>query len=277
MAVVLAISSQVARGHVGLSAIVPALQTLGHEVVALPTVLLSSHPGHAHVAGTRIAPDTLQRMLEALGSSGWLAGIDAVLTGYLPSTEHVRVAAAAVQAVRGGNPLATYVCDPVLGDDPKGLYIAQDAAKAIREQLLPLADCATPNRFELEWLTGIEVTGVPAALTAARALGPPAVLATSIPAASADRLANVRVSSTSRLAAFVEHRTHVPHGTGDMMSALILAHMLSGETEEAQLGLAAGAIEAAIVASEGRDELALVASRREWRKPRPVRVEPMAF
>ena len=47
MAKVLAISSHVVRGHVGLDATVPALQYLGHEVWALPTVLLSSRPGSA--------------------------------------------------------------------------------------------------------------------------------------------------------------------------------------------------------------------------------------
>ena len=46
MARILAISSQVVRGHVGLSAIVPALQRLGHEVLPIPTIILSNHPGH---------------------------------------------------------------------------------------------------------------------------------------------------------------------------------------------------------------------------------------
>ena len=81
---VLAISSQVARGHVGLGAVVPVLQALGHDVIALPTVLLSNHPGHAHAAGECVGPDQLRRMLDALGANGWLGEIDAVLTGYLP-------------------------------------------------------------------------------------------------------------------------------------------------------------------------------------------------
>lgn len=273
MAVILALSSQVARGHVGLSAIVPVLHALGHEVVALPTVLLSNHPGHAHVAGTRIAPDVLERMLDTLDKSGWLAGIDAVLTGYLPSVEHVKIAARAVSVVSGYNPTAIYVCDPVLGDDPKGLYIAQDAAKSILAELLPLADGATPNRFELEWLSGQEVRDVAGAVTAGRSLGPPAVFATSIPAAQRERILNLRVSANSCLSTHVEHRTHVPHGTGDMMSALVLAYMLAGEQEDAQLARAIGALEVVIAASEARDELALVTSRREWLRAHPMPVE----
>src|SRR5688572_27846842 len=66
MARVLALSSQVARGHVGLSAVVPALQRLGHEVWPLPTILLSNHPGHAHAAGLRVDPAALEEMVDAL-------------------------------------------------------------------------------------------------------------------------------------------------------------------------------------------------------------------
>ena len=43
--------------------------------------------------------------------------------------------------------------DPVLGDAGR-LYVAQETAEAIRDRLIPLADIATPNLFELGWLTG---------------------------------------------------------------------------------------------------------------------------
>ena len=47
---ILSISSQVAYGPVGNSAAVPALQAMGHEVLAIPTVMLSNHPGHGKQA-----------------------------------------------------------------------------------------------------------------------------------------------------------------------------------------------------------------------------------
>ena len=132
MARILAISSQVARGTVGLSIIVPALHALGHEVIALPTVILSNHPGHAHSAGQPVAPHTLHKMLDALKANGWLTGINAVLTGYLPSIEHVAFAATAIKSAHAANPRkrVMVLCDPVLGDDPKGLYIDARAAAA---------------------------------------------------------------------------------------------------------------------------------------------------
>ena len=89
---------QVASGHVGLSAIGPALQALGHDVIALPTTILSNHPGHAKVAGSHVDPQLLHEILAALDGNGWLAGMTAVLTGYLPSREHVAFACAAMRS-----------------------------------------------------------------------------------------------------------------------------------------------------------------------------------
>ena len=100
MARVLAISSFLAHGRVGLGAGVPVLQALGHEVIQLPTVILSNHPGHAAVAGQTIAPDHLGAMLAALQTNGWLADIAAIVTGYLPAPGHVQFAAEAVRLVR---------------------------------------------------------------------------------------------------------------------------------------------------------------------------------
>src|SRR5512139_356379 len=82
---IVVLSSLVAQGHVGLRALVPALERSCHEVIALPTVVLSSHAAYTHVAGTAVAPDVLDRMAGALEANGWLAAIDVVITGYLPS------------------------------------------------------------------------------------------------------------------------------------------------------------------------------------------------
>ena len=51
MATVVAVSSFVARGTVGLRAIMPALDRMGHEAIACPTILLSNHLGHPRAAG----------------------------------------------------------------------------------------------------------------------------------------------------------------------------------------------------------------------------------
>lgn len=154
MARVLALSSHVGFGTVGLSVTVPALKALGHEVVALPTIVLSNHPGYPHTAGDKIPAVHLEKMLEALDANGWLRDTAAVFTGYLPTPSHVVAACSAIRLVRAGNASARIVCDPIFGDDPEGLYLDGATAAAMRQHLLPICDLATPNRFELAWLSG---------------------------------------------------------------------------------------------------------------------------
>ena len=258
MARILAISSQVARGNVGLSIIVPALQALGHEVMALPTVVLSNHPGHAHVAGTRIEPALLHQMLDALDANGWLAGVDGMLTGYLPSKQHVDFAVHAVGRVRAADnrQAFTYLCDPILGDDPNGLYIDEAAATAIRDDLIGLATLATPNRFELSYLVGLEIRSAGEANT--RHLKCPGTFATSIPSDRPGETVNTMTFVNSGCAR-VPLRPDVPHGTGDLFSALLLSSWLDHGRDDMALEFATAGVHAVIAASHGLGQLDIAA------------------
>src|SRR5262245_31715131 len=178
MATVLAISSQVARGHVGLAATVPALQWLGHEAWALPTVLLASRPGLGRLARREVPASDLAAALSALEDDGCWAALDAVFAGYFASPQAVTVAARAIARIRQATPRTVVLVDPILGDDGR-LYIAEDTAEAIRRELLPLATIATPNLFELQWLTGGPVGDPADVASAARRLGPATVVVTS--------------------------------------------------------------------------------------------------
>ena len=274
MATILALSSLVARGHVGLSAMTPALQRLGHEVVGLPTVLLSNHPGHRHVEAMPVPPGKLAEMLSALDDNGWLGETDAVITGYLPSAAHVDFACALIGKVRARRPDALILCDPVIGDWPKGLYIEEEAAAAIRADLLPLARFATPNAFELAWLSGKRVQDVQAAAVAARALPVPSILVTSVPA-DAGRLANVLVAPDKAFKCTVQAEQRVPHGTGDFLAAILAAQCLYGAGLEWQLGISVAATAALIAASRGRDELNIVSRSAAWDAAPPCAVEAL--
>ena len=86
---VLVMSSFVAHGTVGLQATLPAFAGPQFDVIAIPTIVLSNHPGHKACAGSAIPPSTLSDMADALDANGWLAGLDAIFTGYLPSADHV--------------------------------------------------------------------------------------------------------------------------------------------------------------------------------------------
>ncbi len=267
MARILALSSHVAFGSVGLAAMVPALQWLGHEVMALPTVLLSSHPVYGRFAGDAVPADQIAAMLDALAAHGWLAETAAVITGYLPSPAHVAVARAAVERVRSVAADALYLCDPVFGDEPEGLYLPDATASAIRDELLPLASVATPNRFELAWLAGLPVGDLAEARQAAWALGVPSVLATSVPADD-NRLANLLVAGDKVLACFVRRRATAPHGTGDLLAAMYLGNRLNRHSPAYCLGASASAVDATVAASMGRDELPLSAAGALWASAR---------
>lgn len=276
MARILAISSQVARGHVGLSIVVPALQTLGHDVIAVPTVILSNHPGHTHVAGTAIDPDVLHDMLNALDANGWLAGLDAVLTGYLPTAEHVAFARRAVERARSVNAgrLVAYLCDPVLGDDPKGLYIDERAANAIRGDLIPVATITTPNRFELSYLLGTDIRSASGAC--ARLLDGPATVATSVPSTGTAETSNVLIAGKIRALTRVPLRSNVPHGTGDLFSALILAASLDGISLPEALAYATSGVDQTLAKSAGHDELLISALPTRSDPPSPWPIEAPA-
>ena len=263
MSRILAISSQVACGHVGLSAIVPAIQAMGHEVIALPTVTLSNHPGHVHVAGKRVDVSLLHDMVDALSANGWLGGLDIMLTGYLPSTDHVAFAAATVDKVKAASPQVSIICDPILGDEAEGLYLDALAAGAIRDQLIPLADIALPNQFELGWLTNRSIESVEDAVGAAAALPCSTALVTSVPCAN-DQLANLLTNASGTEICPHPQLRDVPKGTGDFLSGAFAA--------DPDLSRTTGRVMALVEASRGRDHLAIAQARDSWLHAPPADV-----
>jgi pyridoxine kinase len=256
MARILAISSQVARGHIGLSAAVPVLQRLGHEVWALPSIVLSNHPGHTHCAAAHTDPTALETMIDALDQNEWLGEVDAVLSGYLPSPEHVHVVGRAVRRLKSRRDVL-YLCDPVLGDDPKGIYIDVHAATSIRHDLVPVADITTPNRFELGWLAARPTATVEDLVSAARSLGVADVLVTSA-LSRAGELSTLHVSEREVSSITVPELEVAPHGTGDLFAALVLGHVLVGRTITEAMSRAGRGVALALAASAGLDELSIV-------------------
>lgn len=257
---VVVISSHVVRGSVGNRAAVFALQALGFPVWAVPTVVLPWHPGHGRA--TRIVPDAalFAALMADLERSPALGEVAAVLSGYLGDAGQAEAVAALVSAVKARNPGALYLCDPVMGD-AGGLYVSQATAAAIRDRLLPHADIATPNRYELEWLTGAPADTVSGAVAAARRLGPATVLVTSAPSREAGGIANLLVTAQEALLAEHEQVARPPNGPGDLIAALFLARLLGGSPGEA-LGTATASVFETVAVSvrSGADELALEAA-----------------
>lgn len=255
---IVAISSHVVRGAVGNRAIVFALETMGFRVWSLPTVILPWHPGHG--PSTRITtPDgQFAAVVEDMGASRWSGSIRAVVSGYFGSADQVTSVARMVRKLKETSPGLLFVCDPVIGD-AGGLYVKTEIAEAIRDQLIPLADVATPNRYELGWLSGAALETNAEVIDAALALGPRRVLVTSAVPMMAGGIGNLLL--TDRVALLAEHRMvgNPPNGLGDLTSALFLARLLRGETEERALQMTTASVFEILARSvkRGADELML--------------------
>jgi pyridoxine kinase len=257
MARVLAISSHVVRGHVGLDATVPALQHFGHEVWPLPTVLLASRPGLGRLTKFELPAPDLAGMLAALEGDGCWPMLDAVFTGYFPSPASVTTAAQAIARIKAANPSALVLVDPILGDDGR-LYVAPETAEAVRSALIPLATIATPNLFELEWLTGRRAQSLDEVVEAARGLGPAAVVVTSA-AQTPHGIATLLASGAGHVERVHPRRARIPNGAGDLLAGLFLGARLSGQSSEAALDASLAGLDRILAASEGREVLQLAA------------------
>ncbi|WP_119270639.1 PfkB family carbohydrate kinase [Taklimakanibacter deserti] len=242
---VLTISSQVAVGLVGNSVVYPTLLALGVTPVALSTIMLSNHPGHARPAGIAVPAETLARMLERLIELGLLDPDVVVVTGYFANEEQIEAIAPIIARL----PKSFYLCDPILGDSHTGLYVAEAIATAIRDRLVPLADGLTPNAFELSWLTGKEIGDIHAARAASRSLAGKSLVVTSIP--HGDALTTALFEKGTTLTVTRPKLAPVPHGTGDLLCGLLVGRLAQGDSFAKSLGFAVAATEHIIAASLG--------------------------
>jgi pyridoxine kinase len=255
---VIVISSHVVRGSVGNRAAVFALETLGHQVWALPTVVLPWHPGHGRSTRLTFAEADFDAAIDDLIRAPWIGEVKAVLSGYFGNAAQARSVSRLVMALREQNPELFYVCDPVMGD-LGGLYVPETTAEAIRDHLIPLASLATPNRYELSWLAGAPLDSNAAIMDAALSLGPSRMLVTSAVPMMAGGTGNLYLSG--RHALLAEHRVidNPPNGLGDLLAALFLSRLLSGMEDEKALQLATASVYEVLARAvkRGSDELTL--------------------
>src|SRR5690606_17468277 len=108
------------------------------------------------------------------------------------------------------------------------VYVRPEVVEAVRDRLLPAASLATPNRFELGVLTGRPVGSlgeVLDALQVLRASGPATAVCTSA-IEDDDRLLSIVAWQDGFAGVSVPRLPHAPYGTGDLLTALLLADCL---------------------------------------------------
>ena len=272
MPTVLSIQSWVACGNVGNTAALFPLQRLGFDTWSLNTVAFSNHTGYGKWRGAAVPASEIATLFEGIAELGVLPRCDAVLSGYLGEAETGPVLLDIVARVKQANPRALFACDPVMGDVGPGWYVRAGVPEFYRDRAVALADIMTPNRFELEWLTGTPVSTLAEAGAAAAALqarGPGIVLVTSLELA-VDRIAAVAVGPDGVWAVETPRLPIEATGCGDAVAALFLAGLLKGkplpEALAATIAAIYGVIEATMRSPDG--ELALIAAQDELVSPR---------
>ena len=271
MPTVLSVQSRVAYGHVGNAAAVFPLQCLGVEAWALDTVAFSNHTGHGKWRGEVIAAEAVATLFAGIADLGVLSDVDAVLSGYIGTAETGAVLLDIVVKVKAANPRAMFCCDPVIGDIDTGPYVREGVAEFFRDAALERADIVTPNRFELEFLTGRQIAGLGDAAAAAamlRGRGPRIVLVTSLDVAPGA----LTMLASGPGGAWVVETPQLPvmlNGCGDVTAALFLGNLLNGASLADALSHTAASMFAVIetTVALGRYELALVAAREELARP----------
>jgi pyridoxine kinase len=275
---ILSIQSWVSYGHVGNASAIFPLQRLGAEVWAINTVQFSNHTGYGDWTGTVYSGQSVRDLVDGIAARGALERCDAVLTGYVGGADIGDAIMHAVTSVRRAKPEALYCCDPVIGDGDTGVYVRPGIEEFLRAQALPAADIATPNRFEIERLTGLDCStlhGAKQAVLRLRSMlhqdGPASVLLTSLetdgtPADCIDMMTFAdgafHLLRTPRL------RLNV-NGAGDAIAALFLFHQIRTSSAVAALEAAGSSIYGLLrrTAEAGSREILTVAAQGEFVTP----------
>ncbi len=282
---IISIQSHVAYGHVGNASAVFPLQRMGFEVWPVMTVQFSNHTGYGKWTGQVFSPEHIAEITAGMQERGGFDNCAGALSGYMGSANLGGAIVEAAAEVKRRNPGALYACDPVMGDVGRGVFVQPEIPDFMRDHAVPAADVITPNQFELELLTGVEVKTLDDALRGARIAldrGPSIVLVTSLlhsatPEDTIEMLAVTNdggwVTSTPML-----DLDPAPNGAGDVVSAIFLGRLLQGESVEAALGKTATAIYGVFQATHkaGVRELQLIAAQECFADPQSASVQRVA-
>lgn len=277
MSNILSMQSHVAYGYVGNRAAVFPLQRLGHEVIAVNTVEFSNHTGYGEWTGDIMSLDHIERIFEGLEKRGVLKQCDAVLTGYLGAPELGHTLLKWLHRMKQSNPNLIYCCDPVMGDVGRGVFVREGVPAFFKEYAQAAATLMTPNQFELQLLTGIEVNTLYHAKQATRLLhnqGVSLVLLTSLMRTDgrSDEIEMLLSSKDQGCLLISTPKLQMPmpiNGSGDATAAIFLAHYLETQNLKRSLEQTTNSIFALFDATlqQGRRELDLVGGQAAWVDP----------
>jgi len=168
--VVLTIGGSDSGGGAGIQADLKTFCVLGlHGTSAVTAITAQNTQGVQRVYG--LQPDIVVEQMRSITDDFSIAFAK---TGMLHSVEIVTAVAHHLQKMN-----IPFVLDPVIEAEAGGRLLRPEAVEALKTYLIPLATVVTPNIFEAQALTGIEVRDRDSAKLAAQKileLGPKAVI-----------------------------------------------------------------------------------------------------
>ena len=247
---ILLINDVVGYSHVGMVAMLPILTQMGHTTYNLPTALVSNtlDYGHFNVLETT---DYMRGTIPVWRQLGFR--FDAVCTGLMFSEEQATlVSSYCRQLQREGT---TVFVDPIMGDGGRLYNGISDTQVQLMREMVGVADLTFPNYTEACYLTGTPYR--PEGLSwdeacdmvdGLLALGAKAAVVTSACLKDEASPSQVRHCVIGRrsdwpLEDFRQRGKEGPyfcidydeipvafHGTGDIFSAVLIGHLMNGET-----------------------------------------------
>lgn len=274
---ILSIQSWVSYGHVGNASAMFPLQRMGFEVWAVNTVQFSNHTGYGKWKGQVYTGEAVSELVDGMDERGALERCDGVLSGYMGDAGIGEAILSAVSRVRAQNPSAIYLCDPVIGDVGRGIFVRPGIPEFMRDRAVPAADIVTPNHFELENLSGVDVRDLATlrqALAVIHELGPRIVMVTSLTLdETTEDSVDIVVSADGELLHVRTPRLSLNvNGAGDAIAALFLGKYLETRSPGAALIHAASAVYGLLLktAEAGSREIVTVAAQDEFVSPSRV-------
>lgn len=229
---VLAIHDLCSFGRCSLTAAIPVLSAMGHQVCPFPTVLYSNNLTYGKFVSrdlTDLMPSYMDQWQELK------LPFDAIYSGFLAGPGQVEAVISAIDRFATGDQLV--VVDPAMGDDGKLYPVFDETMVEAMKKLVAKASLITPNYTEACLLTGTPYnTAVPTddeldtLCEKLLQLGPKAVVITSVPCAEGKiRIASMEKNSLFPESYLVTKQPFATCGTGDVFASTLVGYLLNGQ------------------------------------------------
>ena len=196
-----------------------------HGASVVTCVTAQNTAGVTQVAG--IDPNLVQAQIEAVATD---LKVSAVKTGMLLNGEIIQTVAQAIAELN----LSPLIVDPVMVSRTGAQLIDDDAITLLRELLIPQAEILTPNRYEAQILSGLDINNLEdlkrAAIAIHEGLGVKIVLAKGGGLTGRDRGVDVWYDGQELKTLYTKTiDTKNTNGTGCTLSAAICANLALGK------------------------------------------------